>query len=126
MTTGVVNSTMSEGLGTLLYRPKRVYRGYLFDLDGTIYLGKELLPGPSIKTKKQLWRYEHRLGTTIFCCGPNNRGMAIHGPHVYMGTLDARLVALDKKTGEVAWDIEVADPTYGYSITHAPSSSGAW
>src|SRR6478736_3057690 len=73
-----------------------------------------------IKTKKQLWRYEHRLGTTIFCCGPNNRGMAIHGPHVYMGTLDARLVALDKKTGEVAWDIEVADPTYGYSITHAP------
>ena len=73
-----------------------------------------------LKTKKQLWRYEHRLGTTIFCCGPNNRGMAIHGPHVYMGTLDARLVALDKKTGEVAWDIEVADPTFGYSITHAP------
>ncbi|HEU4569085.1 MAG TPA: PQQ-binding-like beta-propeller repeat protein [Gemmatimonadales bacterium] len=73
-----------------------------------------------LHTGKQLWRYEHRLGTTIYCCGPNNRGMAIHGPHVYMGTLDARLVALDKKTGEVAWDVEVADPTYGYSITHAP------
>jgi PQQ-dependent dehydrogenase (methanol/ethanol family) len=74
----------------------------------------------NLKTRKQLWRYEHRLGTTIFCCGPDNRGMAIHGPHVYMGTLDARLVALDKKTGEVAWDVEVADPTFGYSITHAP------
>jgi PQQ-dependent dehydrogenase (methanol/ethanol family) len=37
-----------------------------------------------------------------------------------MGTLDARLVALDRMTGEVAWDIEVADPAYGYSITHAP------
>lgn len=73
-----------------------------------------------LKTKKRLWNYEHKLGTTIYCCGPNNRGMAIHGPHVYMGTLDAHLVAFDKKTGDVVWDIEVADPTYGYSITHAP------
>ena len=73
-----------------------------------------------LDTGKQLWRYEHKLGTTIYCCGPNNRGVAIHGPHVYMGTLDARLVALNATTGEVVWDIEVADPTYGYSITHAP------
>jgi alcohol dehydrogenase (cytochrome c) len=73
-----------------------------------------------LTTHKELWRYEHKLGTTIYCCGPNNRGVAVHGPHVYMGTLDARLVALDGKTGEVVWDIEVADPTFGYSITHAP------
>jgi len=73
-----------------------------------------------LDTGKQLWRYEHKLGTTIYCCGPNNRGVGIHGPHVYMGTLDARLVALNSTSGEVVWDIEVADPTYGYSITHAP------
>jgi len=73
-----------------------------------------------LKTHKQAWRYEHKLGTTIYCCGPNNRGVAIHGPHLYMGTLDSRLVALDRMTGEVMWDIEVADPAYGYSITHAP------
>jgi PQQ-dependent dehydrogenase (methanol/ethanol family) len=74
-----------------------------------------------LNTKKELWRYEHKLGTTIFCCGPNNRGFAIHGgAHLYMGTLDAHLVALDAKTGKVLWDKEVADPTYGYSITHAP------
>ncbi len=73
-----------------------------------------------LATGKQLWRYEHKLGTTIYCCGPNNRGVGVHGPHVYMGTLDARLVALNGATGEVVWDIEVADPTYGYSITHAP------
>jgi alcohol dehydrogenase (cytochrome c) len=74
-----------------------------------------------LNTNKELWRYTHKLGTTIFCCGPNNRGVAIHGgAHVYMGTLDARLVALDAKTGEVLWDKEVADPTFGYSITHAP------
>jgi alcohol dehydrogenase (cytochrome c) len=73
-----------------------------------------------LKTHKQVWRYEHKLGTTIYCCGPNNRGVAVHGPHLYMGTLDARLVALDRMTGEVMWDIEVADPSFGYSITHAP------
>lgn len=73
-----------------------------------------------LTTGKQVWRYEHKLGTTIFCCGPNNRGMAVHGPHVYMGTLDGRLIAFDRMTGEVAWDIEVGDPAFGYSITHAP------
>jgi PQQ-dependent dehydrogenase (methanol/ethanol family) len=73
-----------------------------------------------LNTGKQVWRYEHKLGTTIFCCGPNNRGVAVHGPHVYMGTLDARLVALDRMTGEVVWDIEVADPAGGYSLSHAP------
>jgi PQQ-dependent dehydrogenase (methanol/ethanol family) len=74
-----------------------------------------------LKTRKELWRYEHKLGTTIFCCGPNNRGVAIHGgAHLYMGTLDAHLVALDAKTGNVMWDKEVADPAFGYSITHAP------
>ncbi|MGH7580468.1 MAG: pyrroloquinoline quinone-dependent dehydrogenase [Gemmatimonadales bacterium] len=74
-----------------------------------------------LNTNKELWRYTHKLGTTIFCCGPNNRGVAIHGgAHVYMGTLDAHLLALDAKTGKVLWDKEVADPTFGYSITHAP------
>jgi alcohol dehydrogenase (cytochrome c) len=73
-----------------------------------------------LNTGKQVWRYEHKLGTTIFCCGPNNRGVAVHGPHVYMGTLDARLIALDRMSGEVLWDIEVADPAAGYSLSHAP------
>jgi PQQ-dependent dehydrogenase (methanol/ethanol family) len=73
-----------------------------------------------LTTGKQLWRYEHKLGTTIYCCGPNNRGVAVHGPHVYMGTLDAHLIAFDGKTGDVMWDKEVADPEAGYSISHAP------
>ncbi len=43
MTTSTTSET--ESLAGVLHRPDRVYRGYLFDLDGTIYLGKELLPG---------------------------------------------------------------------------------
>ncbi len=74
-----------------------------------------------LRTKKEVWRYEHKLGTTIFCCGPNNRGFAIHGgAHLYMGTLDAHLIAFDAKDGKVLWDKQVADPAFGYSITHAP------
>ncbi len=43
--TDAMTSGVTEGLETLIYRPKKIYPGYLFDLDGTIYLGKELLPG---------------------------------------------------------------------------------
>jgi len=74
----------------------------------------------NLDTGKQVWRYEHKLGTTIFCCGPNNRGVGVHGPHVYMGTLDAHLIAFDRMSGDIVWDNEVADPAFGYSITHAP------
>jgi alcohol dehydrogenase (cytochrome c) len=73
------------------------------------------------RTGRELWHYEHKLGTTIFCCGPNNRGVALADDKVYMATLDAMLVALDKKTGDVAWETEIADPEFGYSETVAPT-----
>jgi len=71
---------------------------------------------------KELWRYEHKPSITspIYCCGPNNRGVAVSEGTVFMATLDARLVALDAKTGKVQWDVEVADPEAGYSETLAP------
>ncbi len=73
------------------------------------------------KTGAQLWSYEQKLGTTIFCCGPNNRGVALAGNNVILATLDAMLVALDKKTGKVAWSTQIADPEFGYSETEAPT-----
>ena len=54
------------------------------------------------------------------CCGRVNRGLAILGDTLFMGTIDAHLLALDAKTGQVLWNTEVADPTQYYSITHAP------
>jgi alcohol dehydrogenase (cytochrome c) len=73
-----------------------------------------------LNSKKQVWRYEHKLGTTLTCCGPNNRGVAVSDGLVFEGTLDARLIALDSKSGQIKWDVEVADPAAGYSVTHAP------
>src|SRR5260370_36073831 len=56
------------------------------------------------------------------CCGPNNRGVAALGDLVYMATLDAKLVALNARTGAVVWSKQLADPLKGYSITAAPTA----
>jgi PQQ-dependent dehydrogenase (methanol/ethanol family) len=73
-------------------------------------------------TGKEYWHYKHKMGPiTTFCCGPNNRGVAISGGKLYMGTLDAKLVALDAKSGSVLWEKEIADPEKGYSETMAPT-----
>jgi alcohol dehydrogenase (cytochrome c) len=57
---------------------------------------------------------------TVLCCGPVNRGVAIRGEKVYVGTLDARLVALSTKDGSVAWERTLEDWKTGYSATGAP------
>lgn len=72
-------------------------------------------------TGEQYWHYKHKMGpVTTYCCGPNNRGVAVFGDMVYMGTLDAKLVALEAKTGNLVWEKEIADPELGYSETMAP------
>ena len=75
------------------------------------------------RTGQQIWHYKHKMGPiTTYCCGPNNRGVAAYGDKVFMGTLDAKLVALDAKTGKVAWEQQIADPELGYSETMAPTA----
>jgi PQQ-dependent dehydrogenase (methanol/ethanol family) len=73
-------------------------------------------------TGEEYWHYKHRMGPiTTFCCGPNNRGVAIEGDRLFMGTLDAKLVALDAKTGKLVWEQQIAAPDKGYSETMAPA-----
>jgi alcohol dehydrogenase (cytochrome c) len=72
-------------------------------------------------TGQEFWHYKHKMGpVTTYCCGPNNRGVAVVDNMVYMATLDARLVALDARTGKLAWNVAIADPEKGYSETMAP------
>jgi PQQ-dependent dehydrogenase (methanol/ethanol family) len=54
------------------------------------------------------------------CCDVVNRGVAIWGDRVFVGTLDGRLVALDRATGEVAWEALTIDRSRPYTITGAP------
>ena len=74
-------------------------------------------------TGSQIWHYKHKMGPiTTYCCGPNNRGVAAYGDKVFMGTLDARLIALNAKTGKKVWDTQIANPELGYSETMAPTA----
>ena len=73
-------------------------------------------------TGEEYWHYKQKLGPIVtVCCGNNNRGVAIDGGKLFMGTIDAKLVALDAKTGKLLWETKIADPEKGYSETMAPA-----
>ena len=73
------------------------------------------------RTGRPIWLYQHQLPQDIRpCCGRVNRGFAILGDRVFLGTLDAHVIALDRKTGSVLWDQTSADYKLGYSFTVAP------
>src|SRR5262249_34713134 len=75
------------------------------------------------RTGRAIWSYKRQLPNNFagsICCGPVNRGFGILGDRLYLGTLDAHLVALDRKTGKVIWDVEVGDLKAANSITMAP------
>ncbi len=58
------------------------------------------------------------------CCDVVNRGVAISREHVFLGTLDGRLVKLEAATGEVAWEVLTVDRERPYTITGAPRVIG--
>jgi alcohol dehydrogenase (cytochrome c) len=73
------------------------------------------------RTGRPIWMFQHELPADIRpCCGRVNRGLAILGDKVFLGTLDAHVIALDAKTGNVIWDVVAADYQKGYSFTVAP------
>ena len=73
------------------------------------------------RTGRPIWQYQRALPADIRpCCGRVNRGVAILGDKVFLGTLDSHLIALDSKTGNVVWDVTAVDYSKGYSFTLAP------
>jgi alcohol dehydrogenase (cytochrome c) len=73
------------------------------------------------RTGRPIWMYQRQLpGDIRPCCGRVNRGLAILGDKVFLGTLDAHVIALDAKTGTVVWDVVAADYRIGNSFTVAP------
>ncbi len=74
-----------------------------------------------VKTGRELWQYDHRLPEGILpCCDVINRGGALIGDKFIFGTLDAKLVALDQKSGKVLWTKEIGDFKAGFSYSAAP------
>jgi alcohol dehydrogenase (cytochrome c) len=92
-------------------------------VDGTMYLSEppSNITALDTRTGRTLWRYRRTIPEDVrVCCGRVNRGVALLGDLVFIGTVDAHLVALDAKSGIVRWDTTVAPYEKGYSITVAP------
>ena len=92
-------------------------------IDGIMYTSGQ--PGTVLaleaKTGREIWRYaRERKVRNPNEINPFNRGVAILGNRVFVGTLDAALVAIDAKTGSALWETQVTDSMLGYSITSAP------
>jgi quinohemoprotein ethanol dehydrogenase len=92
--------------------------------DNVIYLvtGADDVFAIDAKTGAKLWTHRAHLNQRIkvVCCGWTSRGVALGDGKVYVGQLDGKLVALDQKTGRIAWSTQVARYQDGYTITNAP------
>jgi alcohol dehydrogenase (cytochrome c) len=106
-------------------------------VDGTLYM---VFPTNDVTalsgaTGRVLWNYRHTPAPRARASGGGgrpNRGLAIVGDTLFLGTLDAHLLAIHRTTGKVVWDVVVADiedpqcrlpPTVNrgcYAITQAP------
>jgi alcohol dehydrogenase (cytochrome c) len=92
-------------------------------LDGVMYLTQR--PNDVIaldaRTGRIFWIYKYP-GASDYkvCCGANNRGLAMLGHTLFMGTLDAHLIAIDARNGRPVWNTTVAEHSHGYSLSHAP------
>jgi quinohemoprotein ethanol dehydrogenase len=102
------------------------YSGFAQPLvdDGVAYVstGANDVFAVSIDSGEILWEYAAKLDPNItsVCCGWNNKGVAISEDKVFVGRLDGQLVALDRKTGAVAWAIQAERWQESFSITAAP------
>ena len=93
-------------------------------VDGMLYLTEppSTVTALDVRTGRRIWTWSASIADSVLNLGfPRvNRGVAILNQTVYVGTLNANLVALDAASGTVRWDVTVADNTVGFAITAAP------
>ena len=93
------------------------YNGVLF-----VPTGENDVFAIDVETGAKRWAYQANLdpGRVNVCCGWLSRGVGMGAGQIYVGQLDAKLVALNQDTGAINWEIQAEDPLLGYSITAAP------
>ncbi len=94
-------------------------------IDGTMYVTSawSKVFALDARSGRELWRFDPQVqGAKAIdaCCDVVNRGVAAWGHRVFVGTLDGRLIALDRVTGKPAWSVQTTDPAKRYTITGAP------
>jgi quinohemoprotein ethanol dehydrogenase len=93
--------------------------------DGVLYStgSWSLVYAHAARSGRELWRFDPKVPRwkgRYACCDVVNRGVALYGNRVYLGTIDGRLIALDARTGEPVFDVMTVDPDKPYTITGAP------
>jgi alcohol dehydrogenase (cytochrome c) len=92
-------------------------------IDGTIFIVPDAwhVLALDAKTGDTIWEYKRPVPPDLpQGYGPVNRGLAVYGSTLFLGSLDGHLVALNANDGTVVWQTIVANPSDGYSITGAP------
>ncbi|MGC4080539.1 MAG: PQQ-dependent dehydrogenase, methanol/ethanol family [Vicinamibacterales bacterium] len=94
-------------------------------VDGVLYVSTawSLVKAYDVRRGTLLWEFDPEVAkakAADACCDVVNRGVAVWNGKVYVGALDGRLIALDARTGTVAWSVQTTDPTQPYTITGAP------
>jgi len=94
-------------------------------IDGIMYVtgsGNPLtVTALDAKTGRQIWRYTREQPVrNPYENNRYNRGVAILGDRLFVGTLDAVLIALDARSGSVLWQTKMADTMEGYELTSPP------
>jgi alcohol dehydrogenase (cytochrome c) len=75
---------------------------------------------------KQIWHYQRprTAGLAGNAAGGINRGVAVNGDRVFMDTDHAHIIALNRFTGKLIWETEMADWHQNYNATSAPLTVG--
>jgi quinohemoprotein ethanol dehydrogenase len=95
-------------------------------VDGVLYYegSWNVLRAVDAATGRQLWEYDPRVvehaGDRLRIMWDASRGIAIYGGHVYVATVDGRLIAVDARTGREVWSTMTVDPALPLAITGAP------
>ncbi len=98
-----------------------VENGFMYVTDGWGSVYKiDTHGGKGVLLWKMDPKTDHDWAGAVACCGVDNRGVALSGDLVISHTLDGRLMATNKETGQLAWQRQVADPDKGEVITGAP------
>ncbi|MDP7691490.1 MAG: PQQ-binding-like beta-propeller repeat protein, partial [Vicinamibacterales bacterium] len=101
-------------------------RGRGFETTPLVWDGVLYVTGPNnyawaldARTGRQFWQYRRELpdDLTYGRSAPVNRGFGMLGDQLFMVTLDAHLLSFDRTTGDILWDVELADYRIGYAAT---------
>jgi alcohol dehydrogenase (cytochrome c) len=106
-------------------------------VDGMIYISlANAVQGFDLRTGMRAWSFEHKIappdkgsvsklasdfGWSSNCCSQTSRGVAYADGTIFLGTIDAKMIAVDAKTGKKKWEVWSVEPKdnpkgiYGYN-----------